>query len=110
MAGTTAILTAQVLETVEEPGLPVAVICRRVGAAAEAAGLRRPSYEAVRQAVRAVERAVVDEDGVLRLPCRTVVYLPEELAAELQRRAAAEGLSQGDLIRSALEREVALGV
>src|SRR5438105_11884610 len=109
MASTTAMLTARVLETVEEPDLPVAEICRRVGAAAAAAGLRRPSYEAVRQAVRAAERAVVDGDGIIRVPCRTIVYLPEELLAQLRLRAAAQGRSQADVIRGALEREAALG-
>ena len=39
----------------DEDGLPAAETCRRVGAAAEAIGLLRPSYQHVRRIVR-VER------------------------------------------------------
>jgi hypothetical protein len=39
----------------EEDGMPAAETCRRVGAAAEAIGLLRPSYQHVRRIVR-VER------------------------------------------------------
>ena len=37
---------------------------------------------------------------------KTTLYLPESLKESLERRAAEEGLSEAELIRRALQREV----
>jgi len=37
---------------------------------------------------------------------KTTVYLPQDLKQSLERRAAEEGLSEAELIRRALDREV----
>jgi len=37
---------------------------------------------------------------------KTTVYLPQDLKRSLERRAAEEGLSEAELIRRALDREV----
>ncbi|MEX2211781.1 MAG: hypothetical protein WD689_08485 [Gaiellaceae bacterium] len=53
-------LSPRLLESIarfDDPGLPIAEVCRRVGEEAARLGLFRPSYERVRELVHAVRHA-----------------------------------------------------
>jgi hypothetical protein len=69
----------EALRALDDPGLPIAETCRRVGRFAESAGLPRPSYVHVRRLVGA-ERARLEAERTRREAIRKLVL---EVAGDL---------------------------